>query len=526
MIVKFIKNLVSNDSSAGTKPAAGSAKRPKKTADKHQAQSSPQAGGANAAGTERKGRGKRRSGKRRDSQDSRPDNKRAQATKKADQAPWDPSQFKVAPMPGKTRFHDLDLPDPLLHAIADLGFEYASPIQAQSLPYALNGDDLVGKAQTGTGKTAAFLLAIIDELLNNPIEGERFAGEARALIIAPTRELVIQIAEDAKALTKYTDLTVHTLVGGMDYGKQQQRLHSELVDILVATPGRLIDFTGNRDVYLDHVEILVLDEADRMLDMGFIPQVRRIIRQTPQKHMRQTLLFSATFTDDVLNLANQWTIDPVRVEIEPESVATDTVEQHIYLASTEEKYTLLYNLLKQDEVESLIVFANRRDECRRLHEQLEAHGFKAGLLSGEVAQNKRVRTLDAFKTGEMEVLVATDVAGRGIHIDGISHVVNFTLPEEPEDYVHRIGRTGRAGRHGVSVSFACEDDAFRLMPIEELLGQKLKCEQPPEALLAPTPERLPPQRRSRSGGGRPGGGRPGGGRRPGGRSGGGRGPRR
>ncbi|GAB1262280.1 ATP-dependent RNA helicase RhlB [Aurantivibrio plasticivorans] len=413
--------------------------------------------------------------------------------------PWDIAKFAVPEVEGKTRFHDFGLPNDLMHAIADLKFEYCSPIQAQSLPYALNGQDVVGKAQTGTGKTAAFLVAIIDDLLNHPIAEERYAGEARALILAPTRELVIQIAEDAKLLTKYTDLEVHTLVGGMDYGKQQDKLREKFVDILVATPGRLLDFAGNQDVHLDQVEVLVIDEADRMLDMGFIPQIRRIVRQTPQKVQRQTLMFSATFTDDVLNLVEQWTVDPVRIEIQPESVATDRVKQHVYLASTEEKFTLLYNILQQDDVDNLIVFSNRRDECRRLYDRLKAHGFKVGLLSGEIAQNRRVKTLDGFKTGQLKVLVATDVAGRGIHIDGISHVVNFTLPEEPEDYVHRIGRTGRAGKNGTSISFACEDDAFRLMPIQDLVGETLKCEQPPEALLAEAPHvEVPKEQRRRS----------------------------
>lgn len=420
--------------------------------------------------------------------------KRAHKSKKPKQKPvkpWHISEFQVPEVEGKTRFHDLDLPDNLMHGIADLGFQYCSAIQAQSLPHTLNGHDVVGKAQTGTGKTAAFLLAAIDDLLRHPVEGERYAGEARSLIIAPTRELVMQIADDAANLTKHTDLKVHTLVGGMDYDKQRQRLNNELCDILVATPGRLLDFCSNRDVYLDQIEILVIDEADRMLDMGFIPQVRNIIRQTPRKENRQTLMFSATFTPEVENLSAQWTLDPVRIEIEPESVATDRVTQHVYLAATDEKYTLLYNLLKQDNVDSLIVFANRRDECRRLHEKLLRHNFNAGLLSGEIAQNKRVKTLEQFKSGEMKVLVATDVAGRGIHIDGISHVVNFTLPEEPEDYVHRIGRTGRAGATGTSVSFACEDDAFRLEPIEQLLGSKLKCQLPPEELLARTPPMAP-----------------------------------
>jgi ATP-dependent RNA helicase RhlB len=421
--------------------------------------------------------------------------------------PWDPASFVVEAVPGKTRFCDFDMVDELLHAIADLDFKYCSPIQAQSLPYALRGQDVVGKAQTGTGKTAAFLTAIIDDLLKNPIAEKRYAGEARALIIAPTRELVMQIASDAKLLCKYTDLKIHTLVGGMDYTKQQRHLHDDLVDILVATPGRLLDFCGNKDVYLDQIEVLVIDEADRMLDMGFIPQVRQIVRQAPKREDRQTLFFSATFTDDVRNLVEQWTFEPVTIDIQPESVATDSVDQHIYLVSTEEKYTLLYNLIQQEHAESMIVFANRRDECRDLQEKLQRHGVNAGLLSGEIAQNKRVSTLDAFKSGEIKVLVATDVAGRGIHISGISHVVNFTLPEEPEDYVHRIGRTGRAGKLGTSISFACEDDAMLLEPIGRLLGTEIKCEQPPEYLLLTPPELSPAPKSSRDDRSRPSGAR-------------------
>ena len=434
---------------------------------------------------------------------------------------WTPEEFQVPAAEGKLRFHDLGLSDSLLHGIQDLGFQYCSPIQAQALPQSLVGHDVLGKAQTGTGKTAAFLITMIEDLLRNPVDGERYAGEARTLVIAPTRELVMQIGADAEALCKYTGLNVHTLVGGMDYGKQQRRLQDALVDILVATPGRLLDFCGNGDVHLDQIEILVIDEADRMLDMGFIPQVRRIVRQTPRKTHRQTLLFSATFSEDVLRLADQWMLDPISIEIEPESVATDSVEQHVYLSSGDEKFTLLYNILQQPGVETLIVFANRRDECRDLHARLRAHGIRAGLLSGEIVQNKRVKTLDDFKAGKLQVLVATDVAGRGIHINDVSHVVNYTLPEEAEDYVHRIGRTGRAGKTGVSISFACEDDAFRLPAIEELLGEKIQCEQPPEELLTSTPEVEgggPTERkRPRNGGGQRGRGGPprrgGGGRR-------------
>ena len=396
---------------------------------------------------------------------------------------WTIDQFPVSAMEGKTRFHDLKLDDRLMHGIADLGFEYCSPIQAGVLPQTLQGHDAIGKAQTGTGKTAAFLITIIQDLLSNPITDERYAGEPRALVIAPTRELVVQIGDDAKNLTKHTGLNVATLIGGMDYNKQLNQLKGSLVDIVVATPGRLLDFQSRRDLFLDQVEILVIDEADRMLDMGFIPQVRRIVRSTPNKDHRQTLLFSATFTPDVLSLTEQWTYKPFSLEIEPESVATDTVDQKVYIVAADEKLALLKNIIKLPEAKSVIVFANRRDQTRKLYESLRKNGVRCGILSGEIPQNKRSQTLARFKEGGIQVLVATDVAGRGIHVDGISHVVNYTLPEDPEDYVHRIGRTGRAGATGTSISFACEDDAFLLAPLEEMLGSKLLCEQPPLELL-------------------------------------------
>jgi ATP-dependent RNA helicase RhlB len=380
------------------------------------------------------------------------------------EAGWSLSDFSVEPKEGATRFHDLDLREELMHGIADLGFHYCSPIQASILPHTLQGHDAIGKAQTGTGKTAAFLITIFNDQLCNPPQGERFVGEPRALVIAPTRELV-------------------TLIGGMDYQKQLNRLASTVVDLVVATPGRLLDFMSRRDLYLDHVEILVLDEADRMLDMGFIPQVKRIVRATPAKENRQTLLFSATFTQDIINLSQQWTYQPITVEIEPESVATASVDQKIYLVSSQQRYKLLNNLLRSEDCTSVIVFANRRDQVRRLHERLRKSGVAAGILSGEIPQAKRTRTLEQFKQGEIKVLVATDVAGRGIHVDGISHVVNYNLPEDPEDYVHRIGRTGRAGATGVSISFASEDDAFLLPDLEALLGTKLECTHPPAELL-------------------------------------------
>ena len=381
-------------------------------------------------------------------------------------------------------FESLDLDERILRGIRDLGFENCSPIQGAILPHTLRGLDAIGKAQTGTGKTAAFLITIFNDLLSHVIDVERFIGEPRALVIAPTRELVMQIAEDAKLLGKHTGLRVVTLIGGMDYQKQLQQLELQPVDLVVATPGRLIDFMTRQDLFLESVEILVLDEADRMLDMGFIPQVKRIVRSTPPKQNRQTLLFSATFTQDIINLSEQWTYKPIKIEIEPDSVATANVDQKVYLVSTEQRYQVLKNLLRSDDATSVIVFANRRDQVRSLYERLRKSNIACGVLSGEIPQNKRTRTLEDFKRGKLTVLVATDVAGRGIHVDGVSHVVNYNLPEDPDDYVHRIGRTGRAGATGISVSFASEDDAFLLPDIEALLGERLECVYPPEELLA------------------------------------------
>ncbi len=404
------------------------------------------------------------------------------------QTSWSLSDFVVEPAEGKTRFHDFALAPELMHAIQDLGFPYCTPIQAQVLGHTLAGKDAIGRAQTGTGKTAAFLISIISQLTQTRPPDERYMGEPRALIIAPTRELVVQIANDAIALTKYTNLNVMSFVGGMDFDKQRKQLESRYCDILVATPGRLLDFNQRGEVHLDMVEVLVLDEADRMLDMGFIPQVRQIIRQTPHKEERQTLLFSATFTDDVMNLSKQWTTDPAIVEIEPENVANDSVEQHVFAVAGSDKYKLLYNLIKKNNWPRVIVFANRKDEVRRIEERLTRDGISAAQMSGDVAQHKRIKVLEDFRAGRIRVLVATDVAGRGIHVDDISHVVNFTLPEDPDDYVHRIGRTGRAGTTGVSISFAGEDDSYALPPIEALLGHKIQCETPTEDLLVDPPK--------------------------------------
>ena len=397
---------------------------------------------------------------------------------------WSLEQFQVPEKEGETRFHDFDLEPALMHGIADAGFQYCTPIQAQVLTHALAGADTIGRAQTGTGKTAAFLITIINDLLRHPITVPRYAGEPRALIVAPTRELAMQIEKDAKLLAHHTDLQVMSVVGGMNFNRQQERLQTRLIDILVATPGRLLDFAKRRDLWLDRVEALVLDEADRMLDMGFIPDVKRIVNMTPSTRYRQTQLFSATFNDDVMNLAGRWTEAAQVVEIEPTQVTTDTVDQKVYITATQDKFNLLYNLITNENMEKVIVFANRRDITRRLNDRLHKKGLKVSLISGDVPQNQRLKTLERFRAGDLQVLIATDVAGRGIHIEGVSHVINYNLPEDPEDYVHRIGRTGRAGANGVSISFACEDDAFLLPQLEQAIGMKLNCVHPETALVA------------------------------------------
>ncbi|MBN2703018.1 MAG: DEAD/DEAH box helicase [Pontiellaceae bacterium] len=423
---------------------------------------------------------------------------------KVDETPWDPSEFNVEPQEGKIRFHDLELHPLLMRSIHALGWQYTTPIQGEILPGTLKGKDMAGRAQTGTGKTAAFLISIINHCLNNPLQKQGIANP-RALIIAPTRELAMQIKKDADGLNQFTGLRTVVLYGGMDYNKQERELADGPVDIVVATPGRLLDFENKNVLRLHYVEIMVIDEADRMLDMGFIPDVRRIIYKTPPKEKRQTVLFSATLSDEVMRLAAAWMTDPVRIDIEPEQVAVNTVEQKVYIATDDQKFQLLYNIIKHDKPERIIVFTNRRDQAERLSEALDRYGHKCEMLSGAVTQKKRMRILEEFREGKVTVLVATDVAGRGIHVEGVSHVVNFNIPENPDDYVHRIGRTGRAGATGQSITFACEMESFELPKIEELLGVELKCSMPPEELLEDLPPAPPRKRRPRpeGEGGRP-----------------------
>jgi ATP-dependent RNA helicase RhlB len=391
---------------------------------------------------------------------------------------WTIDQFDVPEQPDKDRFRDFALPTPLLHAIADLGFAYCTPIQSGVLPFSLADYDVTGQAQTGTGKTAAFLVTILTRIWENPEQTRRPGGTPRALVLAPTRELALQIENDAQDLAKYMDVGVCCVVGGMDFQKQLDRIKSGRLDLLIATPGRLLDFINRRHLNLKQVEVLVIDEADRMLDMGFIPDVRRIVYQTPHKRSRQTLFFSATFNDDVMRLASSWTLQPEHVAITPETVATDTVQQTFWLVSSEDKARILAQFLTVQKPERALIFANRRDQTHRLVTYLTKRGITVEGLAGDVPQRKRLSTLQRFKDGDIPYVVATDVAGRGIHVEGISHVVNFDLPEDPEDYVHRIGRTGRAGAAGISISFVSEDDAFNLPLIEDYLGNKITCEQP------------------------------------------------
>lgn len=425
--------------------------------------------------------------------------------------PWSVNRFKVGPAEGKTRFHDFDLPESLMHGISDLEFRYCTPIQAEILPSTLSGRDAFGKAQTGTGKTAAFLIAVMTRMLNHPIQGKRNSGTPRVLIIAPTRELILQISEEARQIGKYCGLKIISVFGGMDYDKQRKLLAGSPVDIIVATPGRLLDFQRRRDLNLNKVEVLILDEADRMLDMGFIPDVRKIIYSTPPKEKRQTLLFSATLNDTITRLANSWTKNPVTVEIEPEQIAVDTVDQVVYIVTAKQKFALLYHVIARQDLERVLIFCNRRDEVNRLAEMLTRYGITCSILTGDVPQKKRVQRLDGFKSGKIRVIVATDVVARGIHIEGMDHVINFKLPHDPEDYVHRIGRTGRAGATGTSISFADDDDAFYLPDIEAFMDRKLDCIVPEDDwLIMPEPvkKKNPPRRRENQSPARKSGSRP------------------
>lgn len=423
-------------------------------------------------------------------------------------------------------FSNLHLPEALQKGLADASFERCTPIQAQTLPQALAGLDVAGQAQTGTGKTAAFLVAMYARLMREPPPASRSLNAPRALIIAPTRELAVQIHRDAEVLGSHTGLQLGLAFGGVDYEKQRHHLEQG-VDILMGTPGRIIDFVKQRVIDLRSVQVLVLDEADRMFDLGFIADIRYILRRLPDPQARLNMLFSATLSQRVLELAYEHMNDPTLVRIEPDKMTVDRVRQVIYYPSNDEKPRLLVGLLKHMDPRRSMVFVNTRRAAEEIEGLLRSNDINAEAISGDVPQRKRLRMLRDFHEGTLAVLIGTDVASRGLHIPDVSHVFNYDLPQDPEDYVHRIGRTARAGTEGDAISFGCEEYVISLPDIEAYIGRKLPVaavasEMLPE-IVSPAP--LPRRRfgeRSGGRGGKPGGGgRSGGGSRGGGRHGGG-----
>src|SRR6201986_5225644 len=421
-------------------------------------------------------------------------------------------------------FQSFGLAPLVMEGIRDAGFSVCTPIQAQTLPVALAGKDVAGQAQTGTGKTAAFLVALYQNLLTHPAATNRAPTSVRALIVAPTRELAVQIHHDAEILGRHTGLKQAVVYGGVDYEKQRRQLE-EGVDVLIGTPGRLIDYFKQHVFDLRHAQVLVLDEADRMFDLGFIADIRYVMRRLPPPERRQSMLFSATLSQRVLELAYEHMNNPELVRIEPDKMTVDRVRQLMYYPSMEEKVPLLIGLLHQSEAVRTMVFVNTKRTAERLESTLKANGFEAQALSGDVPQNKRLRFLRDFHDGKLAVLIATDVASRGLHIPDVSHVFNFDLPQDAADYVHRIGRTARAGAEGDAISFACEEYAVSLPEIEDYLGHKIPSSSiAPEMRAKELGHGAPVHRRPGGSGG--GGGRRHGGGRSGGGSGSGGGGRR
>jgi ATP-dependent RNA helicase RhlB len=369
-------------------------------------------------------------------------------------------------------YENLDL-HPLLHqGLATAGITRCTPIQALTLPVALTGRDVAGQAQTGTGKTFAFLVALMDRLLKNPAQAGRKDSDPRALIIAPTRELAIQIEKDFQTIGKATGLRSALIYGGVDYDKQRQQLRDGC-DIIIATPGRLLDYY-KQDVFgFGSVEVMVIDEADRMFDLGFIKDVRFIFRRLPSREQRQVLLFSATLSHRVLELAYEHMHEAEKLVVETENVTADRVRQVVYFPSKEEKMPLLLNLLEESKAERSIIFVNTKAAAERITDRLKRHNFRVGAISGDVPQVKRQKLLQRFQDGQIDLLVATDVAARGLHIPAVSHVFNYDLPQDAEDYVHRIGRTARLGAEGDAISFACDLYAMGLPDIETYINQKI-----------------------------------------------------
>jgi ATP-dependent RNA helicase RhlB len=371
-----------------------------------------------------------------------------------------------------TFFESFDLHPLLQQGLADSGFTRTTPIQALTLPLALEGRDVAGQAQTGTGKTCAFLVAMMNRLLTRPAAANRKDSDPRALIIAPTRELAIQIEKDAQAIGRHTGLRFALIYGGVDYEKQRQLLRSGC-DVIIATPGRMLDYYKQDVFSLNSVEVMVIDEADRMFDLGFIKDVRFIFRRLPAREQRQVLLFSATLSHRVLELAYEHMHNAEKLVVETDNITADRVRQLVYFPSKEEKLPLLLNLLEVTGVERSIIFVNTKATAERVTDRLKRHNYRVGAISGDVPQIKRQKLLQKFVEGQIDMLVATDVAARGLHIPAVSHVFNYDLPQDAEDYVHRIGRTARLGAEGDALSFACDLYAMGLPDIEEYIGQKI-----------------------------------------------------
>jgi len=386
-------------------------------------------------------------------------------------------------------FLSFDLPETVMQGIQAAGFTACTPIQEEVLPIALRGRDVAGQAQTGTGKTAVFLISIFTRLLREPDRRPRGLAGPRALVVAPTRELAVQIHQDARLLGQATGLDMQVIYGGVDYLKQRETLRAG-VDLLIATPGRLIDYFQQGVYTLKTVEVLVIDEGDRMFDMGFIKDIRYLVRQLPPPERRQSFLFSATLGQRVLELAYECMNNPTMVSIAPEQITVEGVVEVLYHVTKEEKFPLLLGLLNREKGKRILIFANMKHQAERLAERLIRAGYHARAITGNVDQKKRLKIMQAFKEGGLHILVATDVASRGLHIEAVSHVINYDLPQDAEDYVHRIGRTARAGASGKAISLADEEYVLSLEAIEEFIGHKIPVEWADESLFlkaAPRP---------------------------------------
>ncbi len=405
------------------------------------------------------------------------------------------------------RFDSLNIDERIRSGIRDAGFEFCTPIQANTLPLALEQRDVAGQAQTGTGKTAAFLIAMYQRLLNSsPDDGEQ--KQPRAFILAPTRELAVQIANDAEVLGEHTGMIVGLAFGGTGYDQQRDHIRAG-IDVLIGTPGRIIDYFKQGVFKLSRVEVAVLDEADRMFDLGFIKDIRYLLRRLPPPEKRLNMLFSATLSHRVMELAYEHMNEPELVLIEPDKVTADRVRQAVFYPSNEDKMPLLIGLIREMGEVRTLVFVNMKREAERVQAFLEANGIRAAAISGDVPQKKRLRMLMEFQAGQLPVLIGTDVASRGLHIPDVQYVINYDLPQDAEDYVHRIGRTARAGAAGDAISFACETYAFSLPEIEEYIGHKIPVANYDHSILPQiTKPAFKPRRKNsaRRGGGRPRGG--------------------